>query len=134
MSTYHKSTPAYRDWIFWLLMVAAAALFYCALTFNGHSETLTNVSADSPAVTPAVKPSPQAIAATISIWWTLLLLPIGGTIWHMILKVAPWAKANGGLLRGVIRFFWDSAPVILPPKPSAPLNTAPPELAPTPMR
>ena len=63
----------------------------------------------------AAKLTPESVTQTLTAWNAVALL-IGGVIWHMILKVAPWAKANGGLLRGVIRFFWDSEPVVQQPK------------------
>jgi hypothetical protein len=142
MNTYHKSTPAYKDWIFWTLCVATAVVFYFALTFKGHGQetNLTNgtafvhVSADSPPATPAANPTPvvteqltpQIVEQHLYAWGAVLVL-VGGFIrhyvGHFVVWVAPWAKANGGLLRGVFRFFWDSATVIQPPKLVLPVSS-----------
>jgi hypothetical protein len=56
--------------------------------------------------------SPEQVQTQINAW-TPVAAVLGGAAWHFILQIAPWAKANGGLLRGVKNFFW--APQ--PPKP-----------------
>lgn len=74
--------------------------------YSGHPQT----NEPAPALTP------QSVAQSFTAWNAVALL-IGATIWHFILKIAPWAKANGGLLKGVIRFFWDFDIPLMPPKP-----------------
>lgn len=58
-------------------------------------------------------PSPEQVQTTINAWTGVAVL-VGAIVWHLILKiipivkaVAPWAKANGGLIRGVRDFFWE---------------------------
>ena len=108
MHTFHKSTSYHKDWLFWLLCLAVALLFYFAASVVGRSQT------NEPTTPVATELTPAAVEQMFTAWNAVALL-IGGVIWHMILKVAPWAKANGGLLRGVIRFFWDSEPLSQPP-------------------
>ena len=112
------------------IFLALALTVILSALFGQKAHGQTNMFVAPPML---VAQTPQAVAATVSAWWTLLLLPVGGTIWHIILKLAPWAKANGGLLRGVLRFFWDSAPPIpmyeLNPRPDRVL--LPPSTPPT---
>jgi hypothetical protein len=98
-----------------ILFAAAAALLVFFAPFIAHGQPATNLPAVEPATPVATELTPQAVAQSFTAWNAVALL-IGGVIWHIILKVAPWAKANGGLLRGVIRFFWDTEPVVKPPK------------------
>ena len=57
------------------------------------------------------KVTPEQVQSTFNAWSAVLVVS-GGTAWHVILKIAPWAKANGGLFRGVISFFWAPKPTI----------------------
>jgi hypothetical protein len=58
--------------------------------------------------------APEHIQAAIN-YYQYLLLPVGAAIWHGVLKIAPWAQSQGGLFRGVGRFFW-----VPKPKPTEP--------------
>jgi len=31
----------------------------------------------------------------------------GATAWHIVLKITPWAKANGGVIQGAVNWLWD---------------------------
>jgi len=74
--------------------------------------------------------TPDAVAAQFNLWH-LALAPLGAAAWHMVLKAAPWAKANGGLLRGVRNFLWTPASALTPaPGPATlPPSTPPPTAA-----
>jgi len=67
---------------------------------------------------PAILGNPAQVQATFNTWY-LTLLPIGAGLWHGILKIAPWAKANGGLFRGIRNFLWEPQPTA----PTAPTKT-----------
>ena len=101
--------------IIWVALFIAAALLVCAVPLAAHGQPSNPPpTQDAPAYSPHVV-TPESVTQSFTAWNAVALL-IGGVIWHMILKVAPWAKANGGLLRGAIRFFWDTEPVVQPPK------------------
>jgi hypothetical protein len=69
----------------------------------------------------------QQVVTQLNQWWTLLLLPVGAGIWHMILKIYPWTQDKGGLLRGVGYFFWiPKGKQIQPTQPKQSPMTAPP--------
>lgn len=74
---------------------AAAGLFLLAV-HRAYGQTNESTAA---ALTP------QSVVQSFTAWNAVALL-VGGVIWHFILKVAPWSKANGGLFRGVCDFFW----------------------------
>lgn len=58
--------------------------------------------------------SPEQIQSQINAW-TPIAAVMGAAGWHLVLKVAPWARANGGVIRGVRDFFWTVKPQ--PPQP-----------------
>jgi len=78
-----------------------SAIIICFILFGchhtAHAQGITNA--------PAISVDPVALQNKFTAWNAGLLL-IGGTIWHVILKIAPWAKANGGLARGIRDFIW----------------------------
>ena len=113
--------------LFWLFVIVG---IICLLNiFAQHAHGQPSSVRQYPPATEAL--TPQAVQQSFSAWMAVAAFA-GGTIWHMILKVAPWAKANGGLFKGVVKFFWDFDNPVPAPKP--PINTAPVELSPTSMR
>ena len=113
-----------------ILFIAAALLVFAAPLAARGQPSNPPPTQDAPAYSPHVV-TPESVTQSFTAWNAVALL-IGGVIWHMILKVAPWAKANGGLFKGVVKFFWDFDNPVPAPKP--PINTAPVELSPTSMR
>jgi len=73
--------------------------------------------------------TPEQIQSQINAW-TAVAIIAGGVLWHLVLKampvgkaVAPWAKANGGLIRGVFYFFWTPKPKATDNSPTTKTNT-----------
>jgi hypothetical protein len=108
-----------------ILFIAAALLVFAApLAAHGQPTNLPPTQ-DAPAYSPHVV-TPETVTQTFTTWNAVALL-IGGVIWHMILKVAPFGKAHGGVLRGVRDWFWDvgwKPTVALPSIPTIPAPVA----------
>jgi hypothetical protein len=122
--------------IIWVALFIAAALLVCAVPLAAHGQpSNTPPTQDAPAYSPHVV-TPESVTQVFTSWNAVALL-IGATLWHLVLKITPFGKAHGGVLRGVRDWFWDvgwKPAVALPSIPAIPAPTAAPAALETPRR
>jgi hypothetical protein len=110
-----------------IVLFAAATLLLLMMAVTARGQA---TSAPMPYVTmeghPGASLTPQSVTQSFTAWNAVALL-IGATLWHVILKITPFGKAHGGVLRGVRDWFFDvgwKPAVTLPSIPAIPAPTA----------
>lgn len=99
-----------------ILLCALFALPACGQTLTNTQRIMFDVPASSTQVTNVVPEASAAITPQSAeqhfFAWAAVFLTIGAYIRHYVGKfvvwVTPWAKAHGGLFRGMRDWFWDA--------------------------